>query len=59
MSVCESSVKNISEEVGSKLYTDDGIQSERLFIPELHDEKNLGNRAYLQIDGAMIHHLKE
>lgn len=59
LNICESTVKNIAENVGNRLYQEDGKNSEKAFIPDLVDEKTLENRAYLQIDGAMIHHLKE
>lgn len=60
MQISESSVKNIAEGIGNEFYTEEGLLSEKTNpIPASIDTKIAENRSYLQIDGAMIHHLKE
>lgn len=58
--ISESSVKNISEGIGHALYSKEGAESvNNSFLPREIDEKIMQNRSYLEIDGAMIHHLED
>lgn len=60
--ISTSTIKEVSESIGNKLYEEEAKLIEsvgRLVLDEEIESETLENRAYLQIDGAMIHHLKE
>lgn len=62
VNVCTSTIKEVSESIGNKLYEEEAKLSKSIghfVLDEEIDPKTYENRAYLQIDGAMIHHLKE